>query len=148
MGAKQNRIVNTTILVAANATTVIPVSCVEQGRWAYTSKKFHSHKRIMSPVMRSMKADDVSISLKQNGNFQADQSVIWSEISKKADRLNVVSKTMALTDIYSKETPAIKEYVEQFRWADRQVGGVFAINGEIVGMDCFGKPDTFEKNFK
>jgi hypothetical protein len=148
VGAKQNRIVNTTILIAANATTVIPVSCVEQGRWAYTSKKFHSHKRMMSPVMRSMKADDVSLSLKQNGNFQADQSIIWGEISKKADRMNVVSKTMALTDIYSKETPAIKEYVEQFRWIDRQVGAVFAINGEIVGMDCFGKPDTFEKNFK
>jgi hypothetical protein len=37
IGAKQNRIVNITVVVAANSTLPIPVSCVEQGRWRYTS---------------------------------------------------------------------------------------------------------------
>ena len=49
VGAKQNRIVNTTILIKGNTTTVILVSRVEQGRWSYESLRFHrEHKWIMS----------------------------------------------------------------------------------------------------
>jgi hypothetical protein len=40
IGAKQNRIVNLAILVAAGQTLRIPVSCVEAGRWVHRSREF------------------------------------------------------------------------------------------------------------
>src|SRR5438270_9227918 len=45
VGAKQNRVVNLSILVAAGKTLVIPVSCVEQGPWVYRSGGFPAGPR-------------------------------------------------------------------------------------------------------
>ncbi|MGD2270213.1 MAG: hypothetical protein PVI06_07435 [Desulfobacterales bacterium] len=148
VGAKQNRIVNTTILIAADATTVIPVSCVEQGRWAYTSEKFTSELRLMSPTIRSVKSKDISLSLRDSGSYQSDQSAIWREIRQKAFRRGALTDSMEMAAIYRKETPAIKEYVDHFKLVDHQIGAVFLINGKIVGMDCFGKADTLSKTYK
>ena len=42
VGAKQNRVLNASILVGVRTELAIPVSCVEAGRWAYRSRSFGS----------------------------------------------------------------------------------------------------------
>jgi hypothetical protein len=148
VGAKQNRIVNTTILIAGKDTVVIPVSCVEQGRWSYDSKKFRSQKRVMSPRMRAGKSEQVRFSLELSGDFTADQSTIWNDISEKALRMDAQSPSSAMSAIYKKKGQSIKDYTQHFSLSGSQIGAVFMINGQVVGMDCFGKPETFEKVFE
>ncbi|MCJ7686842.1 MAG: hypothetical protein MUO68_21385 [Desulfobacteraceae bacterium] len=148
VGAKQNRIVNTTILVQRNSSLVIPVSCVEHGRWSYDSPRFHSQKRMMSSNLRAMKTEQVNYSVRSSGEFRADQSAIWDGIAEKADRMEAPSPTGAMAAIYDKEMPSIEEYVKHFRLINSQVGAIFMINGKVVGLDAFGKPGTFSKVFK
>lgn len=148
VGAKQNRIVNTTILIQAMATTVIPVSCVEQGRWSYDTPHFYSQKRMMSADLRAKKARQVHESIRHSGRYRSDQGAIWDEISAKAERMKAASPSMAMSRIFEKEQDSMGNYVDHFRLVDMQVGAVFAINGKIVGMDCFGKPETFTGVFE
>jgi hypothetical protein len=148
VGAKQNRIVNTTILIPGKATVVIPVSCVEQGRWHYDAPQFRSEERVMAPVMRARKAGKVSLSLRENLGFQSDQGEIWDGIVQIAQRRGAVSRSMAMSEVYEKDRSSIDEYVKHFRLIDGQVGAVFMINGKVVGLDTFGKADSFSKIFK
>ena len=148
VGAKQNRIVNTTILIPAMETVVIPVSCVEEGRWSYDTERFRSEERIMAPMMRAAKARQVNFSLKQSGDFRSDQGAIWNEISAKASRRQAESDSMAMAAIYKKDRSNIHDYLQNFAMVDSQIGAIFSINGKVVGMDCFGKPETFAKTFK
>ncbi|SVE61095.1 uncharacterized protein METZ01_LOCUS513949, partial [marine metagenome] len=41
LGAKQNRTLNLSILAPAEKEIIIPVTCVESGRWSYDSERFN-----------------------------------------------------------------------------------------------------------
>ncbi len=105
VGARQNRIVNTTILIAGRDTLVIPVSCVEQGRWSWQSKKFFSQRRVMSPGMRADKSIQVHHSLKVSGKYHSDQGAVWmcapppAPCLKSSARMPCPSETMSGTSV-------------------------------------------------
>ena len=81
VGAKQNRVLNVTILVAPQSETIIPVSCVEQGRWSYRSRQFGSESRAMSAHLRKRKLETVSRNLREGEHFRSDQGVVWDAVS-------------------------------------------------------------------
>src|SRR5260370_2924087 len=52
VGAKQNRVLNLTILAPAKQTTVVPVSCVEAGRWKMASDDLQTADHVMYSLGR------------------------------------------------------------------------------------------------
>jgi hypothetical protein len=67
LGAKQNRIINLTILAPAHRTCVVPVSCVESGRWRHVSRGFAAAPRAQFAEGRAEKMRHVTSSLRQTG---------------------------------------------------------------------------------
>jgi hypothetical protein len=82
-GAKQNRVVNTSVLIAPNSKTELDVSCVERLRWDYKSPDFKMSPESMDFKMRSAKAS--SLKNMAAGIFDGEgvQSKMWNMISEK-----------------------------------------------------------------
>ena len=60
VGAKQNRILNVSVLVGAETELPIPVSCVEQGRWRHMSMQFRAAPHAAHAELRGRKAESLS----------------------------------------------------------------------------------------
>jgi len=143
VGAKQNRIANVTILAAAHATTRLPVSCVEAGRWSYNSDEFAPSNRAQFLDGRRRKTVRVSESLRRHSVRDAEQGEVWAQIDEKAARMRVASETGAMADIYAQHDASIADYVAAFTAAPDQVGAVFAIRHRTEGLELFDCPATF-----
>jgi hypothetical protein len=137
IGAKQNRIVNLTILVPTRANLPIPVTCVEAGRWRRRSRGFASSGNAQYSRARAQKVAQVSQSLADTGEARSNQHWIWDDIAAKADRLAVDSNTSAMSNIFDAHQPSIDEYVRAFPTMDGQCGAVFLLEGIPVALDLF-----------
>jgi hypothetical protein len=147
VGAKQNRVANLTILVPAQQTVVIPVTCVEQGRWHHVSREFYASRQAMPATMRARKSQQVFAHRIEVGDAFADQAAVWDDVAMRQMALEVESPTGAMADIYDRYELTLSDYEQAFQPLEAQVGALFAINGRIVGLDLFDYAQTFLRFF-
>ena len=126
VGAKQNRIVNATFLIAGNTEIIIPVSCVEQGRWSYRSHKFASSENVMPPSLRLKNQRAVAMSLDQGIGYRSDQGMIWDGIAVKAKSMDTYCPTGAMADLFEGQKDRLGEYLKAFRLVACQAGALLA----------------------
>lgn len=84
-GAKQSRVLNTTILVDAGAELVVPVSCTERGRWSYDSREFRESRHMLPQNIRRRSMPALVESLESSRGFRSDQGMVWEEIDVAFD---------------------------------------------------------------
>lgn len=145
IGAKQNRILNLTILAPAGKTIVIPVSCVEAGRWASRSIGMASSPDALFSKARLEKVVAVSKNYSRKGRPTSDQGALWNAIASKAMDLCVSSPTEAMRDIFKQHHRRVSDYERAFEAVDGQCGAMFAIGDRLVGFELFEHPDVLRK---
>jgi len=146
-GAKQNRILNTTILVAPKSTTKVPVSCVEHGRWSYQEREFRESGNVMHREMRMLNARKVSESLRASRQFRSDQGEIWAKVDELHCALDVPSKTAAMGDVYEAKGGDLEGYLKSFRLVEGQKGILVSVDGRPAGMDFVSRESAFSTLF-
>jgi hypothetical protein len=139
LGAKQNRILNVTVLVPAASETTVPVSCVEEGRWHARSAAFAPATHAAYPELRRRKAERLSAAPMELGVAQAE---VWAEVREKADRLHVDSATGAQADIYRSREDELASLRRAFPLQPGQSGALLTL-GERACVDYVSRPDAF-----
>ena len=148
VGAKQNRIINASILIDKNIETVINVSCVEQGRWSYKSKHFSDSENLLNHDIRYKKMMSVNKSLKFAKDFSADQGQIWDGVETFMRRSAHHSPTSSMDDVYKSSENRLKEFIDAFVPQPKQKGVVVFINGEAVAFEFISNEKVFRKNME
>ena len=142
LGAKQNRILNVTVLAAPRSETRIPVSCVEQGRWHARSASFDLAPHAAYPDLRRRKAEQLSAEPLARG---LAQSAVWEEVAAKASRHHVHSPTGAAADIYSKREATLATLRRAFPLVAGQSGALLALGGDQLCLDQLSRPEAFTR---
>jgi hypothetical protein len=146
-GAKQNRIITTTILVGGKTAVKIPVNCTEQGRWSYVSKEFAESGHQMDRELRRMNMEAVHMSLIDKAGFRGDQHLVWNRVAEVAREANVMSATGAMKDVFDARGSDLDGYLKAFRAVDGQTGLLVFLDGKPAGFDFVSRPAAFAELF-
>lgn len=144
VGAKQNRVLNTTILLKKELETVIPVSCTEQGRWSYVSKEFADSGVVAFSKLRMCMAASVTESLKHSKRFESNQGAMWDEIHEMFAEAKIHSPTRAMRDVFESKTNDLEDYVGAFEYVPHQKGLLTFVNGEVGGLDFISLESAYK----
>ena len=143
-GAKQNRILNTTVLLKQHTKTVIPVSCTEQGRWSYvSSREFSASDSFAPPRIRENAKRAVNRSLSEQRGFRADQGAVWDEVAALAYDAGVHSPTSAMSDVVKTRLSGLDATIDAFPVEGPQRGMVAVSDGQVLGFDVVSSADVY-----
>ncbi len=161
VGAKQNRILNVSVLAPPGQDILLPVSCVERGRWRYNSRTFGTADHALFAKARARKAERMvarKVMRRAAGDgldaysvaesFGADQGAVWSDVSDKLGRMKVRSASSAMKDGYDSYEINLREFEEQLSPQPGQTGAAFALDGKIVGIELLATESAFRTVFR
>ena len=143
IGAKQNRVTNVTVLVAAGMKFVLPVSCVEAGRWRYQSRHFES-KFCAPPSLRNKKMKAVHRNRSAGGPAASNQGEVWDEVRACLEGVDARSETASLTDAFVSAEEKLKECCKRMVLPEGAAGVLVGRGSRIIGVDLFDSPTTLK----
>ena len=142
VGGKQNRAVNSTVLVSPLSELEIPVSCIEQGRWGQ-ARKYRRNFSFTPRNVRSKLQETVNSSMLHKGSRQSHQGDVWREVDEVLDRLEVRSDTMAASDaeeVYSRDRSLFSAVDDLIKLGPlpKQNGIVVTHGTSVKAVELFG----------
>lgn len=147
VGSKQNRVLNTSILIAPKTNLIIPVSCVERGRWHFDSKKFTDQGLFAAKEIRTEKSQHVFHSVEFKKGFYADQSQIWNSINSMFKKEFIESPSENFGDLLKKDKIKFNSLLSSFKASDEANATAIFLNDSLTSIDIYNRIDIYKEYF-
>ena len=140
VGARQNRILNLSLLVERSTRIKVPVSCVEQDRWGFGDSRTMRSANLSHPSLRKEKAEQVHENLRGSGRFDSDQGLVWHNVRMALYQSEVESPTGALEAAFEHNRAKLETYSAGLPCPAGAVGVAAVIAGRFICADIFATP--------
>ena len=139
LGAQQNRLFDSSVLVPAGERLELEVSCVEQGRW--------DHRRHREPMRPSPQAADPSLRRRKRQAIEhcghADQGEVWASVAGRLADHEVASASAAMSDLYEGRRCDLGQLSGVVHHVEGQIGAIACVAGAPVALDLVSRPEVF-----
>lgn len=147
-GAKQNRVINRSVLLAPSSKTVIEVSCVERLRWHYRSTSFNTPGTVADPGLRSRKADTFSrMRPGHKAGFRDTQAEVWDHVSQHLECEGVHSSTESYEELLQFRMQKADLVLPECNPAEGCNGLAVILDGKVISADIFGNEESYKYYF-
>ena len=143
IGAKQNRVVNSTIVVKPGCERRVPVSCIEAGRWSARTAAFRSEGRFVPSSVNTSKRRRVANSLRTGRGYDADQGAVWADVATTMAFCGVASDTSALSEAIDVEYTRSRPTIDRVAPCEDEVGVAVFRGGALIGIEIVSHPRTW-----
>jgi hypothetical protein len=143
VGARQNRTTNRSLLLPARSETLIPVSCMEQGRWRFDGEQFaptpYSSPTTVRRKAREVEADQAEVGAPIPASaLSRAQGEVWDAIAEHSGKLGAHLDTGALNELYATRSADLERWSAEYRVQPRQVGLLAFLGSGPLGLDLIG----------
>ncbi len=147
VGAKQNRVLNTSVLLEPDKNADITVSCIEQGRWRHKSEKFSKPDYIAPAMLRKQKNINVNRNLNSGRSYYSDQGEVWANVGDYEARYSRKSDTSDLSEIIESVQEEYDTFIKHFHCYENANGLAMFTEDKIISIEIFNRTDIYSEYF-
>ena len=148
VGAKQNRVLNKSMLLAPLSKTVLDVSCIERLRWQYTSKNFSNPGAVADPDLRKEKARSLSFMKNNPEEPMADtQRAVWSHVQERIREKGCPGRTESYSELINYCMDRAGNNFPVCEPENGCNGLAIILDRKVISADLFGREEVYRYYF-
>lgn len=143
VGARQNRVVERSVVVPPGGSLEVAVLCIEEKRWdgRRTAEAFSVGARVAHASFRTT----ISRSRVTGSRASETQHLAWTHVRQRVTSHRTPTRTMSLSDVFDGRRELVVGMTERFTARAGQVGAIAALRGRLMAIDLVASPEAWSE---